>query len=438
MNRNKKEDYSVFLKQIEEEKKESSNFAKTLLILVFAVFILFLCFLFSINDTKTVEQLFGKDTFVSNKLIEFIGSKSKKRGMGFSMPFLPRKQNILLLGVDSNGSDTNPWKGTRSDTIVLLNIDAKSHSVNAISIPRDSKVFLAGDFGVQKINAAHALGGIKLTKKTVEDTLGVKVDKYIMVSDDAVAKLVDALGGVPVYVEKKMKYDDFSGGLHVHLGKGLNVLDGQNAVGYLRFRHDGLGDIGRTQRQQWFLRSLLEKVQSPQAIPKIPAMLNIATTYVKTDLSLYEMSQYAALAKSLDLNKIEVATLPGRPNKKGSTSYWILDPEKTQEAVNRLIYRDTPEYTDKKFAAGIMYSPEKEQEAMQLKSLLEELGFDVSCNSRGHLPHSQFIANSSSVSNEFFSWLKKKVPDIQNNQFVFDPNKFYCPDSDFVIVVSEQ
>lgn len=430
--------YSVFLKHIEEEKNETSRFAKTLLILVVIVVALVIAFISSLNDTTTIEQMFGKDTVISNALIDFVQTRAHRRRAQFTLPFLPRRQNILLLGVDSNGSHTDPWKGTRSDTMVLLNIDPKTRSVNAISIPRDSKVYLADDYGVQKINAAHALGGIRLTKQTVEETLGVKVDRYVVVSDEAVGKLVDALGGVPIYVEKKMKYDDFSGGLHVHLNKGLHVLQGKEAVGYLRFRHDGLGDIGRTQRQQWFLRGLLEKVQTPQAIPKIPAMLNIATTYVKTDLSLYEMSQYAALAKSFDINKIEVATLPGRPNKKGSTSYWILDPEKTQAVVNRLVYRDEPITTDKVFTAGIMYSPEKEQEAKELKAQLQELGFEVTCTGRGHLPHSQFVANSSSVSNAFFNQLKKKIPELREDQFVYDPNGFYCSSSDFVVIMSEQ
>lgn len=434
----KDENYSVFLKHIQEEKNETSRFAKTLLWIVVIAFALILGFLFFLNDEKTIEQIFGKDNFISNKLIEFVQSKSHRTRAEFALPFMPRKQNILLLGVDSNGSKTDPWTGTRSDTIVILNIDPKTHSVNAISVPRDSKVYLAGDHGVQKINAAHALGGVRLTKQTVEDTLGIKIDRYIVVSDEAVKRLIDSLGGIPIYVEKNMSYDDYSGKLHVHLRKGLNVLNGTNAVGYLRFRHDGLGDIGRTQRQQWFMRGLLEKIQTPQAIAKIPEMLNIANTYVKTDLSLYEMSQYAAMAKSFDISKIEVATLPGSPNKKGSVSYWILDPDKTQEVINRLIYRDKPEISSENVVAGIMYAPEKEQEAMRLKSQLEELGFKVNCVGRGHLPHSQFVANSSTVSSDFFNWLKTKIPEIRDNQFVYDANKFYCVNSDFVVIMSGQ
>lgn len=435
----RRDKYSSFLKHIEEDRNDTSNFAKTLLILVLIVCALVLGFLLSLNDEKTIESLFGKDTFISEKLIDFMHTKNMKRKAGFSLPFLPRRQNILLLGVDSNGSKTDPWLGTRSDTIVLLNIDPKTHSVNAVSIPRDSKVYVADGHGVQKINAAHALGGVRLTKQTIEETLGVRIDRYVVVSDEAVKKLVDALGGVPIYVEKRMNYDDYSGQLHVHLSKGLNVLDGRQAVGYLRFRHDGLGDIGRTQRQQWFLRGLLEKTQSPQAIAKIPEMLNIASTYVKTDLSLYEMSQYAALAKSIDISKIQVATLPGAPNKKGSISYWILDPDKTQEVLNRLIYRDEPSVSENQtYTAGIMYSPEKAQEAMKLKSELQELGFEVNCVGRGHLPHSQFVANSSTVSSDFYNWLKKKVPEIKHSQFVYDANKYYCVNSDFVVIMSGQ
>mgnify|MGYP002863257318 CR=1 FL=1 len=113
-----------------------------------------------------------------------------------------------MLGVDSNGEGTDMWKGTRSDTIIVLNIDPSTHSVNAISIPRDSKVYIAGNHGVDKINAAHAYGGVEVAKKTIEDTLGIRINRYICVHDDAVREVVDALGGIPIFVEKKMNYDD--------------------------------------------------------------------------------------------------------------------------------------------------------------------------------------------------------------------------------------
>ena len=222
----------------------------------------------------------------------------------------------MILGVDSNGENADKFKGTRSDTILLINIDARTHSVNAISVPRDSKVYLPGDHGVQKINAAHALGGVEMTKKTIEDTLGIKVNKYVVINNDGVKKLVDALGGVPVYIEKNMFYNDNAGNLHINLTKGLHVLNGAQVEGFLRYRKDGLGDIGRTSRQQWFLKALLEKLQSPAVIPKIPEVLNLATTYIKTDMSLYEMSHMAAMLRNIDMNDVQFATLPGAPSKK--------------------------------------------------------------------------------------------------------------------------
>ena len=434
-----REDYSVFLKHLQDEKEETSNFAKTLLVIVSILCGIVIGFLL-LSDTDIIQpqsKIQSSETTWFTKILSKLSlKKNQKEKKQFTMPLFTKRQTILLVGTDASENPSDPWTGTRTDTIILLNIDAGSKSINAISVPRDSKVFLPHDYGIQKINAAHALGGIQLTKETLEETLGIKINHYIMVNDAAVEKAVDALGGVPIYVEKEMHYHDYSGKLHVNLNKGLNILDGRNAVGYLRFRKDGLGDIGRTQRQQWFLRGLLEKLQSPQAIAKIPDLINIVTSYIKTDLSLYEISQLASLTKNIDMNKIEVATLPGAPNQKGSISYWILDPEKTQEVIDRMIYRDKTPLDSNHIIGGVIYSGRKSEYAEQLKSELEEAGITVSCFYRADTTHSQFIAQSSSISNDFYNWLKKKVSYIKNTQFVYDPVKNYCPKSDFTIILA--
>lgn len=433
-----KDEYSVFLKHLQEEKEETSGFAKIMLIIISIVCGVVIGFLL-LSDTAIVSNTNenGEQTEKS-WFAEFLSKFSFKKNdkQQFTIPLFTRRQTILLVGTDANQNAANPWIGTRTDTIILLNVDPKTKSINAISVPRDSKVYIPHDHGIQKINAAHAIGGIDLTKETLEETLGIKINHYIMVNDAAVEKAVDALGGVPIYVEKEMHYHDYSGNLHVNLHKGLNILDGRNAVGYLRFRKDGLGDIGRTQRQQWFLRGLLEKLQSPQAIPKIPELINTVTTYVKTDLSLYEISQLASLSKNIDMNKIEVATLPGAPNQKGSISYWILDPEKTQEVINRMIYRDKASLDNNHIVGGIIYASKKADQAEQMKAEMEELGMTVSCFYRADITHSQFIAQSSSISNEFFNWMKKKVSNLKNIQFVYDPVKNFCPKSDFTIILA--
>lgn len=427
------EEYRAFLKNIRKDKEESSNLVK----LVFTIVTALLCAV--IVCVVLVENNFflGGNQTIRDEYLSGI-FKFTRKDDGFNVPFSPRRQNILLLGVDSNGSNTDMWEGTRSDTIIIVNIDPKTHSVKAISIPRDSKVYLPDNKGVQKINSAHALGGVNLVKKTLKETFGIKIDKYIIVHDDAVEKTVDALGGIPIYVEKRMYYNDYAGKLHIDLQKGNTVLNGQQAVGYLRYRKDGLGDIGRTQRQQWFMKSLFEKLHSPQVITKIPEVINVLNSHIKTDMSFYELSQYAAMARSIDKNKIEIATLPGAPNQKGYISYWILDPVKTQEVINRMIYRDKPNLEGVKFKGGIMYSPKREADAEAIKDKLNELGFEVNMLKITHLSHSKFVANKNKVTLDFYNWLEKKIPEIQNSQFIYDPIETFSVGSDFTVVLAEE
>ena len=429
---NQQEEYKAFLKNIREEREETSNFAKLLFTIVLAL----LCAV--IVCVIIVENNFFLNSLNSENANDSEGFKfSQKQRKNFEAPFSPRRQNILLLGVDSNGTGSDIWEGTRSDTIMVVNIDPRTRSINAISIPRDSKVYLPDNKGIQKINSAHAIGGINLVKKTLKETFGIKIDKYIIVHDEAVEKIVDVLGGIPIYVEKPMRYHDYAGKLHIDLNKGNTVLNGKQAVGYLRYRKDGLGDIGRTQRQQWFMRSLFEKLHSPQSITKIPEVLNVCNTYIKTDMSFYELSQYAAFARSVDENKIEIATLPGAPNQRGYISYWILDPQKTQEVINRMIYRDKPALDGTKFKAGIMYSPLKEAQAQALKEKLNELGYEVNMLKITHLSHTKFVANKNAVSVDFFNWLQKKIPELDNMQFIYDPTETFSVGSDFTLVLAE-
>lgn len=428
------EEYKAFLKNIREEREESSNLVKLIFTVIIAILCAVIVCVILIENTSLLKTL-SSATEDTAGVFKFSREKSKN----FDTPFAPRRQNILLLGVDSNGQDTDMWEGTRSDTILVVNIDPKTHTIKAISIPRDSKVYLPDNKGVQKINSAHALGGVNLVKKTLKETFGIKIDRYVLIHDEAVEKIVDALGGIPIYVEKKMLYHDYAGKLHIDLEKGNTILNGKQAVGYLRYRKDGLGDIGRTHRQQWFMKSLFDRLHSPQIITKIPEVLNVANTYIKTDMSFYELSQYAAMARSIDKNKVEIATLPGAPNQRGYISYWILDPIKTQEVINRMIYRDKPVLSEGiKFKAGIMYSPKREADAEAIKEKLSELGYEANMLKITHLSHTRFVANKNNVTMEFFNWLQKKMPELQDMQFIYDPTEMFSVGSDFTVVLAEQ
>jgi len=199
--------------------RKSNSFRKALALMTTVFFMAVFAILLFANNKDFLNGKFSENSFMSGILTKISKGNSSKEP-GFSWPFGLKRKNILLLGVDSNGADSDLWVGTRTDTMILLNIDPRTKTVNALTIPRDSKVYLPKGMGVQKINAAHAIGGVDMTKKTIEDTLGVHVDRYIMFHDDAVREIVKALGGVDIYVEKDMHYNDYAGHLHINIPKG--------------------------------------------------------------------------------------------------------------------------------------------------------------------------------------------------------------------------
>ena len=183
----------AFIKHQKQLREERSSFAKVLIGMTI-VFIGVILSIFVLADNENfLEKHFGKESVITKLFQKLTISNDNKEHADFALPFGLRRQNILFLGVDASNNPNDLWTGTRTDTIILVNIDPRTKSVNALSIPRDSKVYLPGDNGVNKINAAHAIGGIEMTKKTIEDTLGVHIDRYIMVHDAAVKEIVDAM-----------------------------------------------------------------------------------------------------------------------------------------------------------------------------------------------------------------------------------------------------
>lgn len=252
-----------------------------------------------------------------------------------SMQKEPNKIDFLVLGVDS--SDKNKNKSTRSDVMMIVSLDPDTKKANVISIPRDTRVKIPGRKNYQKINAAYAFGGTELSLKTVNEIFGLNLDKYVLVDYDVVRDVVDKLGGITVDVPIDMKYTDEwdDPPLIIDIKKGEQVLDGDTAVKFLRFRKndDGSGfknqDLERVESQKQFVSAVLNKVTSPKGILKIPSLIDIYEKKVDTNIPMEDLLSYLNVVRKSDGDKMEGHTLPGTPKYINKVSYFIFDEKET-------------------------------------------------------------------------------------------------------------
>ena len=233
------------------------------------------------------------------------------------------KVTVIIMGVDIRKDDVG-----RSDTLMIATVDPRVDQATLLSIPRDTRVKIRGR-GYDKINAAFAYGGVSLTQSTVENFLGINIDHYVKIDTSSFVKIIDAIGGVDIDVEKRMFYEDpwdDNGGLVIDLYPGKQHMDGKTAVTYVRYR-DSEGDIGRVKRQQAFMAACLDKVMSPEIVPRIPKILREIIDAVETDMSLRQLLEVAGALKAAAQNGLETEMVPGYPLYIDDVSYWIPDVE---------------------------------------------------------------------------------------------------------------
>ncbi len=209
--------------------------------------------------------------------------------------------------------------------MLLLRFDTEKEKLTVLSIPRDTRARISGH-GIDKINVANYYGGSELAANTIADLLGgVQIDRVVRVNVQGVEKIIDALGGVTVYVPKDMKYVDESQHLYINLKQGKQHLDGNKAMQFLRFRYDRLGDIGRVQRQQMLMRSLVEQALKPSSLVRLPKVMSIIKSNVETDLKGDELLALAGFGAKVERSKIQMLMLPGyfSGDGKEEVSYWL-------------------------------------------------------------------------------------------------------------------
>ncbi|MHB1340855.1 MAG: LCP family protein [Coriobacteriia bacterium] len=234
---------------------------------------------------------------------------------------------VLLLGNDSTSGNT------RTDTILLARLSEKDGSVLLLSIPRDTRTEVPG-YGTTKINHASAYGGVPLTIETVKGFTGLPVNHYMQVDFVGFESIVDALGGIDMYVERPVDY-----GQGVIVAAGMQHLNGAKALSVVRNRKAYAdGDFGRIRQQQAFLSAVARKAASERNFSRIASIIGASADHVRTDLSIAEIVSLFGDYRGAASKDIPSYTIPSTTGTISGVSYVIPKEDETRallEAIGR-------------------------------------------------------------------------------------------------------
>jgi len=244
--------------------------------------------------------------------------------------------NLMLLGLDRDK--------TRCDVIMLINFDPETSSVNVLSVARDTRIKSGRRF--RKINSLYASGGEKRVAKELSGITGLPVHYYITADFRGFRKIIDELGGVEFYVPFNMNYDDPTQNLHIHLKKGLQVLDGEKAEQLVRYRKGNRrgqgyieGDIGRIKMQQDFFKALIDQKLNLKYISKAGEIFDIVQDHVKTNITVVDIAKYAASAAKVKSSDVKTFVLPGESSVINDVWWYIYDRKKTAALIEENFIR---------------------------------------------------------------------------------------------------
>lgn len=233
-----------------------------------------------------------------------------------------------------------------TDTIIYLRYNVETGKIGMMSIPRDTSIVSNPTLSsVYKINYMYQSKGIMSLVNQVENMLDVNIDYYLVFDASMLKEMVDAIGGVEVDVPIRMKYDDGSQDLHIDLQPGKQVLNGEQAEGFVRFRHNNdmtvgypMGDVQRTEVQQDFIKSFISQVLSAKNISKIPDLINIGLKNTETNITAREATKYITDASKIDISGMYSCTAPGDLKDVGDKSsnwmsFYILNKSEAQNII---------------------------------------------------------------------------------------------------------
>lgn len=238
--------------------------------------------------------------------------------------------NVLLLGVDEGEEDGAP----NADSVLLVSLDQGAGRVRVLSIPRGT-LMTAADGTSETISRIYRMGGPTEAMRAVRDLLGVTLHYYVVLDPKILAELVDAVGGIDLYAEMPMDYEDPDAHLAIHIAQGYQHMDGDTVQKYLRYRSGELGDIGRVQRQRRFVKAMYDRLLQLDTVPKLPQLAQILQARVTTSVEVWDSGQLAAVVQTLSPEPPDTAMLPGAPQV-GDDSVYVADLPKVKEKIAEL------------------------------------------------------------------------------------------------------
>ncbi|MBE7051720.1 MAG: LytR family transcriptional regulator [Ruminococcaceae bacterium] len=260
----------------------------------------------------TVLSLMGFESFLG---ITFSGETEKSY------------VNVLLMGLDKDE--------TRSDVMMVAQLNLESNSVNILQIPRDT--YIQNNRFDKKINSAYGAGGPERSIKEVQTLIDIDIDKYAIVTTSGFRDLIDAVGGVYYDIPMDMNYDDDLQDLHIHLKAGYQLLDGDKAEQYVRCRYIyPNGDLGRVEAQSGFIKEAIDQIIERFGTDKTldtGKLLSTLGDMVDTNFTMSEMLKYSPFLLNINMDHVNIMMLEGQAEYRNHISYFIANKAKNDKII---------------------------------------------------------------------------------------------------------
>ncbi len=279
------------------------------------------------------------DNAYQNYQAVYAGYKERRQQrLGDIKPDFDGYTNVLIMGLDDGADEVQG--GRRPDTIMIASLNNQTGQVRFINIPRDTWLALPVSGSQVRLKDMYTAGGTPMVVKAISNLLGIAVHQYIAIDMSTFTDLIDIIGGIDLYVEKDMDYEDPAANFAIHIKQGYQHLDGTKSQEYLRYRSDDLGDVGRIQRQQQFLKALYQKVLQLETIPKLPAIAEVLHKKADSSAEIFDSLHLVNVLRHLSTSQPISITLPG-VQAEGDNSIWLPDDTAIHKRMQELFPVET-------------------------------------------------------------------------------------------------